>query len=285
MVDASTRRRIGLLGIALLVSAAAVGCTWLDDEPVSEAAATAASSSSTATDDAAATGDSDLVDRERTPMLSDLAPGSVIATGAFSGEATGRIEIRANGSDRGFDVALAAVDPAPPPGASLELNALPSKASESDLRSGYSYYRYDPLEQARDQTFATPAPGYGGFETNDPSYMRTAIIWAAQPGASIGFGSIVATADLTWHLPDMNPGLDIVDHGSTDGARGAVTRADDGAPWSYLVAAGDTANGITTRFGITERDLEWLNPDRDRGRLILADVTLNLSRDTRGLRG
>ena len=53
---------------------------------------------------------------------------------------------------------------------------------------------------------------------------------------------------------------------------------------SYRVAWGDTPKGITERFGITLRDLEWLNPDRLSGRLVLADITLNLSRESRGLR-
>ena len=115
--------------------------------------------------------------------------------------------------------------------------------------------------------------------------MRTAVIWAAPSGWPIGLGSVVATAPLTWDLPDMNPGLEVVDHGAAEGAYGQVGLAANGAPMSYASPGATRRMGITERFGITLRDLEWLNPDRLSGRLVLADITLNLSRETRGLRG
>ncbi|GGI48289.1 hypothetical protein GCM10010932_29770 [Agromyces flavus] len=223
---------------------------------------------------------------ETRPRLSDLAPGTIVATGDFDSRGvTGRIEIKANGTDEGFDVALIGISPLPPVGTSLELNALPATATDAELQQGFSFYTYDALRGSADQTFSMPGAGYGGFETNDPSYMRTAVIWAAPPGAPIGLGSVVATAQLTWDLPDMNQGLELVDRGTADGARGAVTVGSDGTPSTYRVARGDTPEGITERFGITMEDLEWLNPDRLTTRLVLADLTINLSRDARGLRG
>ncbi len=221
----------------------------------------------------------------RVPLLSDLAPGTVIATGEFDDRGvTGQIRVTANGDDHGFDVTLTGIHPVPATGTSLEFNALPSTASEADLQEGFSYYTYIPLAQAPDQTVSIPNAGYGGFETNDPRYMRTAIIWAAPPEAPIGLGSIVATAALTWNLPNMEPGPEAADHGPADGARGKVVLAEDGTPMSYRIAWGDTADGIAARFGITPKDLIWLNPDRAGGRLILADITINLSRESRGLR-
>ncbi|WP_344294826.1 LysM domain-containing protein [Agromyces neolithicus] len=222
---------------------------------------------------------------EQAPRLSDLAPGTLIATGAFDDRGTtGRIEIRANGAASGFDVTLAGISPAPAAGMTLELNSLPPDSSDAELKSGFSYYRYDSLAQVSDQTFRVPSPGYGGFESNDPSYMRTAVIWAPAAGSDFGFDNVVSTAPLTWDLPDMNPGLEVVDHGAADGAAGQATLAADGAPIGYRVARGDTSAGIMARFGITMEDLEWLNPDRDRNRLVLADITLNLAPGSRGLR-
>lgn len=177
-----------------------------------------------------------------------------------------------------------ATDPLPSEGATLELNSLPDTASDDELRSGFSYYRYEKLAAVPDQAFSSPPPGYGGFESNDPTYMRTAVIWAALPGMSIGFGSVVATASLTWNLPQMNMELEVIDSGSTTGARGEAALADDGTPVNYRVAAGDTALGVAARFGVTEGGLEWLNPDRLPGRLLLEGITLNLSPESHGLR-
>lgn len=214
-----------------------------------------------------------------------MAPGTIIATGAFEGRgASGRIEITANGSAHGFDVALTEIAPLPAADSSLELNSLPASASDDELRSAFSYYRYEKLAAVPDQAFSSPPRGYGGFESNDPRYMRTAVIWAALPGISTGFGSVLATASLTWNLPHMDMELEVIDHGSSAGARGETALADDGTPVSYRVAAGDTAIGITARFGVTKDELEWLNPDRLPGRMLLEDITLNLSPESRGIR-
>ncbi|TFB97679.1 MULTISPECIES: LysM domain-containing protein [unclassified Cryobacterium] len=230
-----------------------------------------------------ATAEKDIV--TKVPVLSDLTPGTLIATGEFSGAGTkGKIQIKANGADHGFDVTLTGLQPVPLAGTSLELNSLPSTASEWDLQHGFSYYRYDALSQESDQTFSTPSVDYGGFETNDPRFMRTAVIWAAPSGAPIGLGSVIATAALNWDLPNMTAGPTVTDHGSAEGARGQVSLGADGTPVSYLIAPNDTENAIAARFGITAEDLEWLNPDRFGDRLNLANITINLSEGSRGLR-
>lgn len=281
MTRKSTRRWVRSIGVATVLAMITAGCAIAGAHSV---AADPPSTPSSAVQVAGAEPVDTSVPK-RMPGLSDLASGTLIATGEFGGRGTtGRIEIRTNGTDQGFDVALTGISPVPPGAASLELNALPPTASDSELQQGFSYYRYDPLQQVPEQSFSTPSAGYGGFESNDPTFMRTAVIWAAPPGWPIGLGSVVATAPLTWDLPDMNPGLEVVDHGAAEGAYGQVGLAADGAPMSYRVAWGDTPKGITERFGITLRDLEWLNPDRLSGRLVLADITLNLSRESRGLR-
>jgi hypothetical protein len=273
----TTRRRIGSLTFAA-VTAVSMGACAVGADP---SAAGAPSMTPYASEHVASIDG----EAEWTAGLADLAPGTLIASGEFGGRGTtGRIEITANGTDRGFDITLADLSPAPAAGASLELNTLPITASDEELQQGFSYYRYDALEPSSEQTFATPGQGYGGFETNDPSYLRTAVIWAAPDGAPIGLGSVVATAELTWVLPDLGPSLDVVDHGAAAGARGEVGISRDGAPLSYRVAPGDTADGIGGRFGLTTDELAWLNPDRLPGRLVLAGITVNLSPDSRGLR-
>jgi len=278
MRQTRSRRLVGSIGVATLLAAIVTGCAASAAHPGSSNAASATASAVPTT--AAGTDTA-----EQVPLLSDLAPGTLIATGEFSGRGTtGQIQIKANGEGHGFDVTLTDIQPIPPAGTSLELNALPPTASDLELQKGFSYYRYDPLSQVPDQTYSTPSTGYGGFETNDPRFMRTAVIWAAPPGAPIGLGSVVATAALTWDLPNMSPGPEVADHGSAEGARGQVALAADGTPLSYRIASNDTAKGIAARFGITTDDITWLNPDRAGGRLILADITINLSRESRGLR-
>jgi len=272
------RRSVGSVGLATLLAATLAGCYASAAPPVPWDGARATAS---AVPLAAVEADPSEV----VPQLSDLASGTVIATGSFNDRGvTGQINITANGADNGFDVTLTGMQPVPPAGSSLEFNALPAAASDGELQDGFSYYRYDLISQVPDQTFSTPSAGYGGFETNDPRFMRTAVIWVAPQGAPVGLGSVVATAALTWDLPHMGPGPEVDDHGAAEGAHGQAARADDGTPISYRIAAGDTAYGIAARFGITTGDLQWLNPDRFGGRLILADITLNLSRDSRGLR-
>jgi hypothetical protein len=99
-----------------------------------------------------------------------------------------------------------------------------------------------------------------------------------------GLGSVVATAALTWDLPNMKANSVVSDRGPAEGARCQVTVPDDGTPVNYRIASNDTAYGIAARFGITTDTLEWLNPDRFGERFILANITINLSSDSRGLR-
>lgn len=217
--------------------------------------------------------------------LSDIPAGTRIASGEFGARGlTGRIEITANGSEHGFDVALVGLSPVPAAGTSIEFNAEPVTASDEALHEGFSHYSYQALEQVPDQTFTTPRRGHGGFQSSDPSYLRSAVLWAAPEGAPVGLGSVVASAPLTWELPQAFPGLQVVDHGSSEGARGLAGSNESGSPLTYRVASGDAADAIAARFGITIDELRWLNPDREPGRFILADSTLNLARDARGIR-
>ena len=280
MGQMTSRRLAGTIGIATLLAAILTGCAVaaVRPSPSVAASATARAASSTSTG---------MPTAAPVPRLSDLAPGTLIATGEFrSPVAAGKIQIKANGLDHGFDVILTGLRPVPVAGTTIEFNALPSTASDTQLQDGFSFYRYEPLSQVSDQNFRTPGPGYGGFETDDPSYMRTAVIWAAPSGFSVGRGSVFATAALTWDVPTMKAVPKVADHGSADGARGQAGLAGDGTPVSYRIASNDTVGRISARFGVTADDLQWLNPDRLGlpGGLILADSTINLSGNARGLR-
>jgi len=270
---ASSRARQAIsVSIAALVAIIVVGCAAGPDPDPSPTPRNAATSE---------TASPVVPPPPSLPSLSDLPVGTVIATGTFdSRDVTGRIEIRSTERHNGMQITLSEVSPAPPEESTLELNSLPSSASDVEFAQAFSYFVYDVLQATSEQTLTTPGEGYGGFRTNDPGYLRTAVIYGTG-----GFGDVFATAALTWNLPNMNPSLQVTDAGKTEHARGAVTVAEDGTPLAYRVAAGDTLLAITARFGITGPQLGWLNPDRSASRLILADLTLNLSRENRGLRG
>ena len=62
---------------------------------------------------------------------------------------------------------------------------------------------------------------------------------------------VVAAVPLTWHTPNRHPGLVVRDSGSAPGARGSVTLT-NGVPHFYTIAAGDTAVGLESRFGVSK---------------------------------
>ena len=112
------------------------------------------------------------------------------------------------------------------------------------------------------------------FTRADPSFLETVIITTFDlEGAESGcYDPILASTILTWTLPDMRPGLVLVDSGKTGGANGDVTLL-DGTPLAYTVAADDLAVEVAARFGITVEDLFYLNPTR---RLTLADPGIEI---------
>lgn len=76
------------------------------------------------------------------------------------------------------------------------------------------------------------------------------------------FYPVVASAPLTWTMPDLRPDIRVFDNGSTGGATGDVT-TERGIPVSYRVASGDVMAEIAARFGISVADVFYLNPARE----------------------
>ncbi|WP_223691318.1 LysM peptidoglycan-binding domain-containing protein [Leifsonia poae] len=126
-----------------------------------------------------------------------------------------------------------------------------------------------------------------GEWNGDPSIFRTLVLSvpALNPrtGAAVdGDGCVLtplATAPITWTVPDTRPGLHVADAGPRTGATGTVTQ-ESGAPATYLVAAGDAVSAIADRFGISMDDVEFLNPLNDMP--LRAGQRLNLSKALRG---
>jgi hypothetical protein len=222
-----------------------------------------------------------------------LAAGSVIATGTFAGfvdagdtsasrpAVQGTIEVSTH--DGRLMVSLLNLDVGPVENTTiLELNALDGDATSVQFRVATSYLGEIEVTTAERQFFDL---GYDTeLVTTDPSWMRTAVIWERVDGIGT-LGRVLATAPLTWTLPDPAPGpgtdLTVTDAGAGDLARGEVHYDSAGNPSAYVVAPLDALETIAIRFGIGEHDILWLNPMRGYGEA-QAGETLNLSRYERG---
>jgi hypothetical protein len=121
---------------------------------------------------------------------------------------------------------------------------------------------------------ASTAPlGYVG----NPSYLSALVTYssvASPDGVPVELGpdKVLAVNTIRWSIPDRATNVHPADGGARGGAAGGVTETTpSGAPARYVVAAGDTFDGVAQRFGITSQDLLWLNPS---GRAF--DGSLNL---------
>jgi hypothetical protein len=122
---------------------------------------------------------------------------------------------------------------------------------------------------------------FGDITLGNPDFLDSLVITlngrdAPRTGC---FGSVVATAELNWTMPDLRPELAVTDSGPTGGASGPVTEGDNGIG-SYEVVDGDVLDEIAARFGISVLDLMYLNPARDKGqqRLAFAGEIFNLDK-------
>lgn len=90
-------------------------------------------------------------------------------------------------------------------------------------------------------------------------------------------GTVEAAAPIAWTIPDFYPGLTVKDSGPRPYARGTVTLY-DGEPAGYAVWGNDNSQAVADRFGITQDQLFYLNPQLRRGdTMLLRDTSLNLS--------
>ncbi|PXA72762.1 LysM peptidoglycan-binding domain-containing protein [Cryobacterium arcticum] len=222
------------------------------------------------------------------PDLSTFPDGTVIANGSFTGSGetsadpvSGTIEIakemgRLTVTVRDLDLgpSIGPVD-----GAILELNARTDDSTPGEFRVAYGQLGAGQADvvAAASQVFEIE---YGSeLVTSDPSWMRTAVIWQQADG--LPYGRVLATASLTWALPDMRPDLTVLDTGTAPHARGEVIYDSAGDPSGYVVASGDLLDDIAVRFRVEVWDLAWLNPMRGYASAQTGE-TLNLSRYERG---
>lgn len=99
----------------------------------------------------------------------------------------------------------------------------------------------------------------------DPSHLGTLVTYsAAAPGqdvpVEIAADKVLAVTTVRWSVPARQTNVHPVDGGARANANGPVTATTAaGAPKTYTVAPDDLIGDVAARFGITVRDLVWLN--------------------------
>jgi hypothetical protein len=234
--------------VPLLVLGALAGCTIVP--PATEAPHSAAKPTA-----AAAAAD---------PAL--LAAGTVVARAAFTapdGLTTGDIVITADGHHQ-FDYVVSNLVTPVTGQIDVEFSPRPFTDQAYCDADGFAIYSTSQLQLA---PAATVNPAHeGDLDFRSPDFFDTVLLVSTDgsiPKTGC-FYPVVASADLSWTLPDQRPDLVVVDSGQTGGAMGLVAES-DGVSASYEVVAGDVLDEIAARFGITVSDLFYLNPERNKG--------------------
>jgi hypothetical protein len=99
----------------------------------------------------------------------------------------------------------------------------------------------------------------------DPSHLGTLVTYsAATPGqdvpVEIAADKVLAVTTVRWSVPARQTNVHPKDAGVRANANGQVTAtAASGAPKTYRVAPDDLIGDVAARFGISVRDLVWLN--------------------------
>jgi hypothetical protein len=75
-----------------------------------------------------------------------------------------------------------------------------------------------------------------------------------------GDARVIAAAAISWTLPSAFPGLKAVDGGAVTHARGRAI-VDNGTLAYFIPNPDDTIYMVSRRFGLTQAQLVWLNPE------------------------
>jgi hypothetical protein len=208
-----------------------------------------------------------------------IKSGVVVATGELAssdGKTSGRIVVTAS-ADGNFDVTMSDFRTSTAGDLELELSPVP-------FNSAVKCFADMGLRIALNKVSSGTYLLAGAVDSiqGDPTFLDSVLVTQPAMPAANGecLNPVVASASLTWTMPDMRPSLVVVDSGIRSGATG-VAAIVDGEAASYVVASDDVMEAIAQRFGITVDDILYLNPTRMGGKMALAGETLNLSKKLR----
>lgn len=212
-----------------------------------------------------------------------LDAGTVVATGGLTSTdslTTGEVTITADG-DGQFDYSISNLVTPVTDVVNINLTVEPF-TEEAYCDGGFPIFVMDQMQLAPAMTMSDTH--WEELTLGNPDFLDTLVLTsndATSPKTGC-FYPVIASAPLTWTMPDLRPDLTVVDSGATGGAMGPVAQA-DGEPVSYEVVAGDVLAEIAARLGITVADLFYLNPGRDKGQQpeAFAGEVFNLSKSAR----
>jgi hypothetical protein len=211
------------------------------------------------------------------PTLTPIAAGTVVASGSVAspkGSVHYAFRVVADGANQ-FDLDVSGyASTLPVPVSATLVPAAPPIAVGDGL--GSTRYGDSVLSAAGT---SMPLSGIG----HDPSSLTQLVTYSSvdpsQAGVPVELGpqKVLAVTTVRWNVPIRASNVHPVDGGARVYAYGVVTstRA-DGQPATYLVAHGDRAVIVAQRFGISVKDLEWLNPSMNGKSRLYEGTDLNL---------
>jgi LysM repeat protein len=196
------------------------------------------------------------------PVLTPIPAGTVLAQGDVAspkGSIHFRFRMVANGDDT-FTAQYSGITSTLPVPIAVGLFDLPRKVGD-----GLTYHGVG------DHTLGGPTSGAIAANVPlsgsgvDPSHLGTLVTYsAAAPGQAvpveIAADKVLAVTSVRWSVPARQTNVHPKDAGARPNATGQVTASTAaGAPKSYTVAPDDLIGDVAARFGISVKDLVWLN--------------------------
>jgi hypothetical protein len=194
------------------------------------------------------TGELQVVDHEPLPEAAADHP----VTGAV------RVVV---GPDRGIEVHIRPDYPAATvdlTGLSLMLTGQRLDGHPANIQDE-AYFGLDPWPKAADAGADSGGELVLTLPLDSPSAADPTFLHALEEFPD-GDGRMVAAAEIDWTIPQSFPTLKAVDHGAEAYARGRAV-VDQGTLAYYVPSPNDTVYQVSRRFGLTEAQLVWLNPE------------------------
>ncbi|MCS5511254.1 LysM domain-containing protein [Curtobacterium flaccumfaciens pv. betae] len=275
-------KRTGAIAIVMAAGVVLSGCSLLrgpDDVPPAPSSPPASSPTASETPAATPTGESasDLIEasaKPRTPSpvpteaaapaptLTPIPAGTVLAQGDVAspkGSVHFHFRVVADGDDT-FTAQYSGITSTLPVPIGVALFDLPRAVGDGLTYPGVGDRT---LGGPTSGAIATDAPLDGSGV--DPSHLGTLVTYSAAAAGQdvpveISAGKVLAVSTVRWSVPARQTNVHPKDAGRRANATGTVTATTSaGAPRSYGVAPDDLIGDVAARFGITVRDLVWLN--------------------------
>lgn len=196
------------------------------------------------------------------PILTSVPRGTVVASGDVAspkGSIHFHYRIVANG-DNTYAAQYSGFTSTVPVPISATLLQVPPHVGD-----GLTFHGVADHQLGGPTTTAAGASSASLGKIGQPSYLLALVTYSSATSTDgipveLGPNKVLAVNSLHWSIPARQTNVHPVDHGARSYASGPVTaKTPSGAPKRYLVAPGDITSVVAQRFGISVRDLIWLN--------------------------